>query len=463
MTLLLAAGCGSAIRSAATGTVSAKNALQTRDVDPDPAFITGDGAIPGRFAVTLVAPELDAVPGQSQEIPADPSQGAPGPDSPGMAQTQSVAQPVEPAPVDSVATALCSQYGGTVGDKMNGIKAFVAVSMTEAQARAMSHDARVLSVTADLPYYSDSVQYTSGPNDWGLDTIDQTSRPRNYQFNYVSQGYGVHVYVLDTGINKDLPEFGGRASWDYSAVNGKSPNDDSANSHGTHLASIVGGTVYGVAKSVRLHSVKVVEGATISGGKDPAYVTALLKGVDWVKNHKIKPAVANMSFGGDGIRYPGNSWSALDTAARRLANSGVTVVVSAGNENRNASTVSPANVSELIVVAASDRNFNRAVYFPPRNAFDRGSASNYGDRIDLFAPGDVVTSADRYGNGAAFGGTSAAAPYVAGVAAQALQYAPAANHYDVQKWLRLYASPPGKMQATGDLNGSVNKFLYTYL
>ena len=125
---------------------------------------------------------------------------------------------------------------------------------------------------------------------WGLDRIDQRSLPLNNRYEYIQNGTGVHAYIIDTGIRSTHSEFTGRATKDYDTV-GDGQNGNDCHGHGTHVAGTVGGKTYGVAKNVRIHAVRVLN---CSGSGTWSGVIA---GIDWVRTHRIKPAVANMSLG----------------------------------------------------------------------------------------------------------------------------------------------------------------------
>jgi subtilisin family serine protease len=128
-------------------------------------------------------------------------------------------------------------------------------------------------------------------------------------------------------------------------VSGGTANDD--NGHGTHTAGTVGGVSYGVAKNVKLVAVKVLD-ATGSGS-----YSQVIAGINWVTSDHAAhpgPAVANMSPGG-----PVDA--ALDQAVRNSIAGGVTYCVAAGNSAVNASTQSPADVTEAVTVGATDNTF----------------------------------------------------------------------------------------------------------
>jgi subtilisin family serine protease len=177
------------------------------------------------------------------------------------------------------------------------------------------------------------------------------------------------------------------------------------------VAGTIGGATHGVAKGASLVAVRVLDCA---GSGSNAGVIA---GIDWVTAHHQagRPAVANMSLGG-GVS------TALDSAVSRSISDGVSYAVAAGNGNaagtpQNACNYSPARVPAALTVAASGRTDTPA------------SFSNYGNCVDLFAPGVGITS-DWYTARTAtntISGTSMATPHVAGVAALYLQGAPAAT------------------------------------
>ena len=126
----------------------------------------------------------------------------------------------------------------------------------------------------------------------------------------------------------------------------------------------------------------------------------VIAGMDWVVSHHVAgvKAVANVSLGG-GYSY------ALNAAVQRMVDDGIVVVVAAGNDTMNACSYSPASAPAAITVGASTSNDYRA-YF-----------SNYGSCLDIFAPGQSITSTVMGSSFATWSGTSMASPHVAGAAA----------------------------------------------
>ncbi|CAL9588631.1 Extracellular serine proteinase [Streptomyces sp. enrichment culture] len=287
---------------------------------------------------------------------------------------------------------LAERYGvrisHTYGTVLNGY----AVRADARQAGRLAADPRVASVVQDTRVVSDRTQ--RNPPSWGLDRIDQRSRPLDERYTWPeSAGAGVTVYVIDTGVRISHGDFGGRArhGWDF-VQNDRTAQD--GNGHGTHVAAVAAGTSYGVARKAEIVSVRVLDD---TGSGTTAQVIA---GIDWVTRNARKPAVANLSLGG----FHNDR---LNAAVRTSVASGVTYTVAAGNEGGPAALYSPAGVRQAITVGATDRRDKKPAF------------SNYGSALDLFAPGVSITSASAAGDSgrATSSGTSMASPHVAGAAA----------------------------------------------
>ena len=229
---------------------------------------------------------------------------------------------------------------------------------------------------------------------WHLDRLDQKGDALRGTYRYRYDGEGVTCYIFDTGIDVNHPEFGGRASHGINVTTSPSADRDG---HGTHVAGVVGGSTYGVAKACRLINTKVL------GDDGFGSYSGIIRALDHVlREAAFKPAVINMSLGGGRSQI-------LNEAIERCVEAGIVVVVAAGNENTDAGIVSPASAPRAITVGASTRRDHRA------------SFSNFGAFVDIYAPGTNVLSSLPNGRRAAWSGTSMAAPSVAGVCAQLIQ------------------------------------------
>jgi subtilisin family serine protease len=296
-----------------------------------------------------------------------------------------------------------------------------AGELNAGQLNALQHNPNVSYIEQDQVV---SITTTQSGATWGIDRIDQRSRPLSGTYTYTNTASNVTAYIIDTGIQANHPQFGTRAQ----AVYGGSD----CHGHGTHVAGTIGSTTYGVAKNVRLRGVRVL-GCTGSGA-----TSTIIAGIDWVRLNAVKPAVANMSLGG-GLS------SSLNTAATNLINSGVFLAVAAGNENQNACNVSPASASGTVTVAASTSSDARATY------------SNYGSCVDLYAPGSSITSTWINSGTRTISGTSMASPHVAGVAALYKGTFGDASASTIASWL---INNSTANVITGNVTGTPNRLLY---
>ena len=269
---------------------------------------------------------------------------------------------------------------------------------------------------------------------WGLDRIDQRGLPLNGNYNYNFSGSNVTAYIIDTGVAINHNEFGGRARHGWDFVGNDSDATD-CNGHGTHVAGTIGGSTYGVAKNVDVVGVRVL-GCTGSGAN-----SGVIAGINWVANNATGPSVANMSLGG-GIS------TATDNAVNNAVASGITFVVAAGNDNANACNYSPARAVNAITVGSTTRSDSRS------------SFSNYGNCLDIYAPGSSIKSAWYNSNTATktISGTSMASPHVAGVAALILQDNPSFTPAQVTNEL---ANRTTKGKVIDAKSGSPNELLYS--
>jgi subtilisin family serine protease len=268
---------------------------------------------------------------------------------------------------------------------------------------------------------------------YSVDRVDQPYLPFSYSYSHTWSGQGVRVYIVDTWMQTALSDFGGRASAGYDGYPNEPSNGEACSGHATHVAGIVGGAKWGVAKNVELVSVEVLD-CTGHGSW-----SRLLAGIDWIKTHKGNtPAVVNMSLGGS------ESWI-VDSAVNDLAASGVFVAVAAGNDSRNACNYSPSGAANAMTVAANTSNDARA------------SFSNYGSCVDIYAGGTNVTSDWPDGKPRQASGTSMASPHVAGVAALYKQAFGNASSNQIELDIETWAT---ENKITGNISTTPNLLLH---
>ncbi|RYP63015.1 hypothetical protein DL771_009470 [Monosporascus sp. 5C6A] len=239
------------------------------------------------------------------------------------------------------------------------------------------------------------VMQANAPN--GLARIsNEQAGSAGYTFDD-SAGEGISVYVVDTGVRTTHEEFQGRATLGFNAVDNV---DTDENGHGSHVSGTIAGATFGVAKKADIIGVKVL-GADGGGSNDGVLAGLQFVADDTAQSGRAGKAVMNMSLGGPASR-------ALNNAVEALARSGVVPVVAAGNEAQDAANVSPASAPNAITVGAIDQTTDAIASF-----------SNFGQDVDIFAPGvDVQSVGIRSDSDSeVLSGTSMASPHVAGLAA----------------------------------------------
>jgi subtilisin family serine protease len=325
---------------------------------------------------------------------------------------------------------LAAKYGATVERTYNAALNGYAVRVSALGARRFAADPAVAFVEQDQKVHVNGTQLLPP---WGLDRIDQANRPLSLTYTYPdSAGGSATAYVIDTGVRITHREFDGRARYGYDFVD-RDPIASDGNGHGTHVATTVAGSTYGVAKLTNIVAVRVLN----NSGSGTA--SGVIAGVDWVTARRVGPSVANMSLGA-------GASTALDTAVRNSISSGITYAVAAGNSNRNAAYFSPARVGAALTVGASTISDSRA------------SFSNYGSVLDMFAPGSLITAGWHTSDTATrtLSGTSMATPHVAGAAAVYLTSHPTARPATVHSAL-VNGATTGVLSNIGP--GSPNRLL----
>lgn len=224
----------------------------------------------------------------------------------------------------------------------------------------------------------------------------------------------VIIGMVDTGIDLDHPDLDEKIISGYDFVNEDSePMDD--NGHGTHCAGIAAAEsnnsqgITGVAWRSKLMPVKVLDFDGAGTYSDVA------EGIIYAADNGAK--VINLSLGA--YSYSQTLQDAVDYAYQK----GCVIVAAAGNDNTN-EPLYPAACNNIIGVAATDQND------------ERWTSSNYGDYIDVSAPGVNIYSTSLNNIYSSANGTSASAPFVSGLAALLLSQNSTLANYEVENRIR---------------------------
>lgn len=203
------------------------------------------------------------------------------------------------------------------------------------------------------------------------------------------------IAVIDTGADLDHPDLAANLVDGYDFVNDDdAPDDDHEPGHGTHVAGIAAAVtdngigIAGVCPNCRVMPLKALD------SDNAGFYSDWIDAIEYAVDHGA--SVINMSMGGT------DQSSALHEAVRYAYAAGVPIVASMMNEGDD--TISyPAAYTETIAVGATNRHD------------ERWASSNYGDHVDLVAPGSEIYSLRTNDTYFMMHGTSMAAPHVSGV------------------------------------------------
>ncbi len=289
------------------------------------------------------------------------------------------------------------------------------------------------------------------PDQWGLDNYGQAGGDTSYDIKAIdawklSTGEGVLVGVYDTGVQLDHPALAqnlAEGSFDVDSIN---LIGAVYNSHGTSVAGIIvaskSAPLVGVAYDAKFISISKREGIIEDQKIGGAFLEASSRGVD----------IINCSWGREGHLY-----SELEATCIKICldtgrnGKGTIVVFSSGNDNINKISF-PANADPRILTVGWMTPCGRRAAAGDCSLTEGGS--NYGFGLDVVAPGNSISTTDLMGEAGynppsnpeawdygavlpdytnAFNGTSAAAPFVSGVAALILSANPELTGVEVAR------------------------------
>jgi Subtilase family len=343
--------------------------------------------------------------------------------------------------------AFVKQQGGTVMHEYRPLLPAFAAQIPDAALKQLTVLDAIDYIEANRIIRPTSVQ--SCTPSWGLDRIDQEKLPLNdaYAWSLDSNGHGegedVDVYVFDTGIEElnpdfQIPQSPGQSPKSrvfggfFAQTQSTAPTDwADVHGHGTHVAGVIGGTHFGVAKRVNLYAVKIFDcavgscnlntcqGSSFDVGEAVKHVAAQI-------DQRKKKSILVFNFEQAGA--PTSFMADMVAAGNQLGTNAPLNIVSAGNANADAcmqwySFTSNPNqdiAPYSLIVGASTKSDARATF------------SNFGPCVELFAPGEEITSTlpanSCYGaSNGVLSGTSQAAAHVAGVAARLWSSTPGAT------------------------------------
>jgi len=272
----------------------------------------------------------------------------------------------------------------------------IAASVPSAAIKGLKHNPNVTYVEEDSDIFIDGEWTESELEDsWGVKRIG--TEP---VWDTGNKGAGVHVAIIDTGIDQDHPDLIANIFDGVNFVPGKGKNSsfepnawDDDHGHGTHCAGIVAADdnsfgVVGVAPDAWLLGVKVLDNRGRGKASD------FIAGVEWAVANHAEIISISLRMSGEGV----------EEACNAAYDAGVLLVKSAGN-NRGRGVTFPAHLDSVLAVSAIDENDYIAEF------------SSVGPEVELAAPGVNIYSTYKNGAYHHMDGTSMACPHVSGVAA----------------------------------------------
>src|SRR4051794_1832621 len=343
----------------------------------------------------------------------------------------------------------------------------LAARMTAAQAVDFGRDARVRAVSLNATIKPQNVSTTNLQTTFTRST--HADAAWNKRDNNGVTGNGVGVAVIDTGVDGDLVDFDGPDGKsrvvETAVVNPDATTASDLYGHGTHVAGIIAGNSWarpstdplrgdyiGVAPDANLVSIKA------SDDTGQATVLDVIYGLQFAVDHKADYNLRVVNLSLDSTTAQSYKVDPLDAAAEAAWFKGLVVVAAAGNRGTNADAVNyaPANDPYVITVGAYDENGTGG---PADDTIadwsSRGTTQDGFAKPDLYAPGSRIVSnlapnsvfttlcpTCVFGGGQYIraGGTSMAAPMVAGAVADVLQSHPSWTPDQVKAALKLGAN-----------------------
>ena len=319
-------------------------------------------------------------------------------------------------PAQEKADKLVEKHGVKVGYVYENSFKGANINVLPGKEEDLAKDPDVESVVQDFTIYANDKSTLSSQ---ATQVIPTGIKWISADLNTTNEGSGVKVAVLDTGIDFKHPDLmvNKPLSRDFSGDGtGGNDNNRSIGGHGTHCAGVIAALnnnigVLGVGSQIDLVSVKVLDrnGSGSFGG--------IIAGLDYVTANSGVIGVTNSSFGATGGTNPSQSFldaSALLRAAyQRAANTGVINVVAAGNSalDVTSNNAVPAMYPEVFTVSA----VNDGDGVQGNDSW--ASFSNFGNEVDIIAPGVNILSTAIGGGTSSLSGTSFSCPHVAGTVA----------------------------------------------
>lgn len=239
---------------------------------------------------------------------------------------------------------------------------------------------------------TDSANHQEWGDNWSYDRVDSDSALDYYKLKAKPT---INIAVVDSGINYNHELFKNRITRTKfnSSASGEANNEIDDYGHGTKVAGVIANST---PSNVKISAYKVMD------NKGYGSSSTIVAACSYIEELNNKPDIVNFSLGVE-------TGVIIESVIDELVNQGITVVAAAGNDNREV-IKAPGKCESAITVAAFDY-YNKPCSF-----------TNYGQVVDISAPGEYIYTADMSKENAyTFSlGTSLATPFVSAAAAYVL-------------------------------------------
>ena len=239
---------------------------------------------------------------------------------------------------------------------------------------------------------TDSANHQEWGDNWSYERVDSDSALDYYKLKAKPT---INIAVVDSGINYNHELFKNRITRTKfnSSASGEANNEIDDYGHGTEVAGVIANST---PSNVKISAYKVMD------NKGYGSSSTIVAACSYIEELNNKPDIVNFSLGVE-------TGVIIESVIDELVNQGITVVAAAGNDNREV-IKAPGKCESAITVAAFDY-YNKPCSF-----------TNYGQVVDISAPGEYIYTADMSKENAyTFSlGTSLATPFVSAAAAYVL-------------------------------------------
>lgn len=323
-----------------------------------------------------------------------------------------------------MAAEVARQHGVNASRTYGAALTGFAARVSESQLAALRADPMIANIDFDREMHATMGKPGGGGGSsaqvvpWGVARVGANTNSNT--------GAGVHIYVIDTGIDSDHPDLAAHIGNGFAPVacKGRKCNQpwDDDNGHGTHVSGSAAAIdnnigVVGIAPGATLHAVKVLS------SQGSGSISGIIQGIDWMTAEvqaRGQAAVANMSLGGSGSKTgtcTSSGFTGTDTFHQAICNAknaGVVFAVAAGNDGADAQNSTPAAYDDAVITVSATQQPDN---WPTWSNWGDGNPSGVSAPVAIAAPGVSILSTWNDGTTNTISGTSMASPHVAGAAA----------------------------------------------